>query len=527
MPTRRSRRRSAWRAERRDAVDAVADQAAGGAAPRWHGSGAGRVTTALAPAGWRAAFLINLASAASGHLLRFGVMLVLARLLVPSELGLVAIALALVSVAQVLRDLGVGAYLQREPELSEPRFASCLGVLCASTLLLTLLMLAAAGPVARHYGQPGLQALLAVLLLGFVLQPYSLVMSALLQRELAAGPIARVSRLGDLAHALTAVGGAALGWGAFSLAWAFVVNIVVCSLAYRAVQQGLQVQRRWRPSLQGWRPVLRFGQGALLNSGLAGVNSALPDLLLGRLGSMAQVGLLGRANAVVNLLAALLGPAVNFGMLRTLADLHHRDQPLAPALQRATLLLTGVGWPVLGMMALFSDELVALLYGPAWREAAAAIPPLAATVALGLLFNYGSVALSAIGRPHLAALPLGVSVAARCGLVLSCFDGRLVSLAWALLGAAVLTLPVQMALAARCLGQSLASWLVIAARSGLPCLAALGCAALLREGLPSALSALAVVLSLPLWWLMLHWQGHALAEELRQAWPRLRSTIRK
>lgn len=519
MPARRGVRQSGWRAEARNA--------AGAGVRRVQRTGAQRVSSTLAPGGLRAAFLINLASAAGGHGLRFVVMLVLARLLVPSELGLVGIALALVSVAQVLRDLGVGAYLQREPELSEPRFASCLGVLCASTALLTLLMLAAAGPVAQHYGQPGLQSLLAVLLLGFVLQPYSLVMSALLQRDLAAGPIARVSRVGDLAHALTAVGGAALGWGAFSLAWAFVVNIVVCSGAYWAVQRAQQVQRRWRPSLKGWRPVLRFGQGALLNSGLAGVNAALPDLLLGRLGSVAQVGLLGRANAVVNLLAALLGPAVNFGMLRTLAELHHHEQPLGPALQRATVLLTGVGWPVLGMMALFHEELVALLYGPAWRDAAAAIPPLAAAVALGLLFHYSSVALSAIGRPHWAALPLGVSVAARCGLALSCFDGRLVSFAWALLGAAVLTLPVQMALAARCLGQSLASWLRIAVRSGLPCLAALGCAALLRGTLPSALAALAALLALPVWWLVLHWQGHELADEFRQAWPRLRSTIRK
>lgn len=480
------------------------------------------VSAALAaPGGFRTAFLINLASAAGGSLVRFGVSLLLARLLVPAELGLVAIALALVGVAQVLRDLGVGAYLQREPELDDARFASCLGVLCGATALGALLLVTAAVPLARHFAQPGLLPLLGVLLLGFVLQPFSLVMSALLQRELAAGAIAQVSRLGGLAHALTALGLAALGCGALSLAWAQVVNIVVCSLAYARLWPP---QRAWRPSLRGWSPVLRFGRGALLNSGLAGVNAALPDLLLGQLGSVHQVGLLGRASAVVQLFHTLAGPAIDFGMLRRLADLHHREAALAPLLQRATALLTGVGWPVLGLIALFHTELVALLYGPVWRDSAAAIPPLAATAALGLAFHYGNVALAAIGRPHLAALPLAVSLLARCGLAWLCYDGRLVSLAWALLGAALVTLPVQALLASRCLGWRLRDGLTLVACSLLPCLVCLGSAAAVQGTLSAPLVLGVAVLA---WGGALCIVRHALVDELRQWGLRLRSTMRK
>jgi O-antigen/teichoic acid export membrane protein len=268
--------------------------------------------------------------------------------------------------------------------------------------------------------------------------------------------------------------------------------------------------------------VLRFGRGALLSSGLASLHGAVPDLLLARLGSVQQVGLMGRANAAVNLFSAVVGTAVNFGALRTLADLHARKAALAPLLQRATALLTGVGWPVLALIALFRHELIALLYGPVWQESAAAVTPLAAVAALGLLFNYVNVALAAIGRPQLAAIPLAVSLLARCALAGWCFDGQLASFAWVLLGAAVMALPVQSFMAWHFLGQSLGGMLALAARSLVPTVAAVACATLLQDRVLMALPAAALA-----WLLALHAVRHALVDELHQLLSRLRSTIRK
>ncbi len=474
----------------------------------------------------RSAFFINLASATGGNLLRFGVSLLLARLLMPAELGLVAVAMAVLGVAQVLRDGGVSSYLQREAELNPARFASCLGVLWASTAALSLMLLAASGPLSQHFGQPGLQPLLGVLLLGFALSPFSLVMAALMQRELAAARIAYVSRLGALAHALSAVGLAAAGFGAMSLAWAYVINILVCSWAYWPMRpRGMG----WRPSTQGWRPVLQFGAGTLLVSGLASLHSAVPDLLLGRLGTLQQVGLLGRANAVVNLFNTVLGNAANFGALRSLAQRHHRREALAPLLLRATALLTGAGWPVLGLIALFSTDIVRLLYGPAWLGSAPAVAPLAAVAALGLLFNYAGPALAAIGRPQLAALPLAISLLARLGLLAWLFDGGLQGFAQALMLAALVALPLQLWLLMARLGLRARELLACVLRSLLPSLAAWGAAALLREqSAPLALAAAGLA-----WCLALLAVGHPLLEEFNQLLlspllpPRLRSTIRK
>ncbi|MCV2363466.1 oligosaccharide flippase family protein [Paucibacter sp. DJ1R-11] len=407
---------------------------------------------ALAPAvvDFRRAFLVNLASSIGGVATRFLLGMLLARLLQPAELGLYAVAATLFGIAQLLRDVGLSAYLQREPELTAQRFSACLGLMAGTTVVATLALLVLAEPLARQFAQPGLAALLQVMALGLLPSAFGSVMAALQLRELAAARIAFVSRIGTLGHAVVALSLSAQGCGALGLAWAQVANACICGLAYACLPSG----RSWRPSWRGWGEVLRFGLRALLVSLLSGLNGALPDLWLGRFGSAHLVGLLGRAQALVGLLQALSGHALSFGALPVLASRHASCQSLEPALRHATALLTGLGWPLLALTVAHREALLGLLYGPAWVDCSPAVLPLALMTALGLVFAQLHAALAAIGRPELAALPTGVTLAARLVLGAALFDGSLLSFAWALCAAAAVALPVQLWLAARHLGQS-------------------------------------------------------------------------
>jgi O-antigen/teichoic acid export membrane protein len=463
---------------------------------------------ALARVDVRRAVLGNLASSIGETGMRFLLGVALARLLLPAELGLFALAFAVFGVAQLLRDFGMSAYLQREPELTPARFSACLGLLACTTLVTTLALLLLAEPLSRLFEQPALAPLLRLLALGLPLSAFGSVMAALQLRELAAARIACVSWLGLLTQALVAVLLCAHGAGALGLVWAQLAAIVACGLAYAGMRpEGL----RWRPARQGWGEMLGFGGASLLSGSLASLNGLLPDLLLGRLGGAHQLGLFGRAQAAVGLLQTLAGRALSFGALPLLADRHARALALEPALRRATALLTGLGWPLLALTVAYREPLVALLYGPAWGDCVPAVPPLALAAALGLVFTQLGAALAAVGRPELAAGPLAVTLVARVGLGLAWFDGSVASFAWGLCAAACAALPLQLWLSARHLGQPPRA--LLAAVGG------------------SAVAALAVVvvpLTLaPLAWLaVLRACRHPLLDELSQL-ARRRMTSRK
>jgi O-antigen/teichoic acid export membrane protein len=484
--------------------------------------------TAAVPSGFRRAFLINFASSTGGAVTHFVVSLLVARLLGPTEMGVYALVLVFVSIAQVVRDFGVSGWLQREPELTPRKIQAGLGLSCGTSALTALALFACSGPLSRYFGQPEMQSIMRVLALGFVPLPFSAVMAALMLRELAAARIAYVSRLGTTAYAVTGLGLAAMGFGAMSLAWANLANVVVCSLAYIPLAPKGQ---SWWPAFRNWGSIVRFGAGSLLTQMLVTLNQALPDLLLARLGSTTQIGLLGRASSTVNLFSTIVGMSINFGALPSLARAHHRGIALAQVLNRSTALLTAVAWPLLALTGLFADQIVIALFGPRWAACVPAVPALALIAAIGMLFNYGGAALAAIGRPDQAAAPVAVTALARVGLAACLFHGDLASFAWIMLAGSLVALPLQLRLNSRHLGQSPRSLVQAVAPSFVATLVCAGTAWSLARCLPPAVPGadrfmLSVAGGVVAWYAALRMTGHELAAEMHQL-LRLRITIRK
>ena len=409
----------------------------------------------------RRGMLIHLASLAGAGLSRFGLGLVLARLLAPAELGLSAMALAIVGVMQVLRDAGLSAWLQQSRELDTPQLRAAAGLSLASSVLAAGALYMASGLLARRFVTPGLEAQLHVLCLGLLLTSYGSLRTSLALRELNAAHIARVSHVGAAAHALASVAFSLLGWGAPGLAWAYVINIAVCNTVH-VLRPGTRLALPWRPALRGWREPLRFGLGNMTGALLQTLHSAVPDLLVGLLGTPRLVGLQGRAQGLLGLSAGVFGAALCFGALPELSALHHRGGRVGPLLWRAIGLLAAVSVPLLALTVLCGPVLIVRLYGAAWVEAAPALLPLAVAAELALLLQPLGIALVAIGRPELAAANTGLALLARLVCLPLAFDGTLLSCAWSLAWAALLAAPLQAWLAARHLGlveSTLQPWL--------------------------------------------------------------------
>jgi len=80
------------------------------------------------------------------------------------------------------------------------------------------------------------------------------------------------------------------------------------------------------------------------------------------------------------------------------------------------------------------------------------LAPLAASAAMALMFHYGPAAFNAVGRPYLAALPLGLTAGSRIVFAIILFGGSGASFAWVLARATALVLPVWLYLQERYAG---------------------------------------------------------------------------
>ncbi len=416
--------------------------------------------------------------------LMFGVTVVLARLLSPSEIGVFSIVAVIAGVASILRDFGVSAYLQRERDLTAEKREAALTFLIVVAWSTAIVFAALAQPIARFYGEPGMASLVWVFCLSFAMLPFASYPYALLAREMRVDEQAAVSVASQIAFAVCAIGLAYLGHGYMSLAWANVANTAVSVLGYLTLSS---VRYPRRLSLSKWGGLVRFGGGAMSGMLLDKLNQAAPDMILGKIGTTHDVGLFSRANGLVSLFIQAVGPSVNYNALPFLSRESHEGRAIGPLLCRGLAIICCVGWPVYFFLALYARQIIEILYGAAWVEAA----PVASVLALGFAFRlmliFAWPALSAAGKPFIAGQGAAVDLALRLVAIWLVGSTELWHFAAAIAMADILSTAFPLWQLRRHLGLSLGELMNSMVQTGK--LAVVPCAMLLfaRFGLPDSL----------------------------------------
>jgi O-antigen/teichoic acid export membrane protein len=464
----------------------------------------------------RRSLVINFMSSSGAAFMQFALSVVLARMLSPSEIGIFSITVVFVNIAHIFRDFGVASYVQREAELTTEKLRSVIGVMFTSAWLISMFLMLISRPLGDWFGEPGIVPVMRVLAIGFLIIPFGALTNSLLVREFAAEKQAIITGVGTVTFCVSCLAFAALGFGTMSLAWANLCNVVACALASIPFRpKGAP----YLPSFRGWAKVAHFGAGTLATSCADAINNALPDLLLGKLGSARLVGLLSRANSTVSIFSHIAGSTSTYGAVSYLSQAHHRGESLVPVLQRATSILTGVGWPAFALTALFGKDIVLALYGPNWIECVDAITPLALAAAVAMMFHYTPTALMAIGRPYLGAAPVIVTLLARIGFAWYLFDGTLRTFAWAILFATLAAAPVTLTQQRTHLAYSIRACLRALRASAVVTLVCLGVGAAFQAVLPATTGsgirlATIFVPMAAVWYLALRVTGHALLDEV-------------
>jgi O-antigen/teichoic acid export membrane protein len=477
----------------------------------------------------RRSLVINFFSSSGASLLQFVVSVLLARILSPSEIGVFSMTVVVVNIAHIFREFGVSTYLQREPHLTPEKVRAAIGVLLTSSWLIALCLYLLSSSIGRWFGEPQIAPVMQVLAIGFLVIPFGSVAHSLLVREFAADKQAIVTAAGTVTYCITCVGLALAGYGSMSLAWANLANIVVCAIVYIPLRpKGYPVL----PSLRHWGGVLHFGAGTLISNCAVAVNNAIPDLLLGKLGSARLVGLSSRANSTVSIFTYIAGSTVTYGAVAYMSQAHDRGESLVPVVRRATSLLTAFGWPALALTALFGKEIVLALYGERWLDCVPAILPFTLMAAVSMLFHYTPTALIAIGRPYLGAVPVLLTLLARVVFGYLLFDGTLTSFAWAMCLATLVALPVQAMQQRRYLGFTTRHLLRSMANSLFVTIGCLAMAGFLQMLLPQSIPAVArlSLLAMPLmalWYLMLRITQHELLVEVHHLLSGLKTRMLK
>lgn len=327
---------------------------------------------------------------------------VIARLLVPEEVGMYSAVAALAGMAQVLREFGVGNYLIQERELSADRIDAAATLTLGLGLVLFIVSWLGAGVVADFYGHAGLTMLVRLVAVNFLVLPLCSICLSLLRREMRFKRLLFINVIAALLGFVSTLIAALCEAGASSLA----LGVLACNLATAALSlQGLRPGARprfWRWNAQ-WRQVFEFGRSGTPAAIVSSLSSDINDVVVGRVLGFAPAALISRAMGLMNLFQRDLMTAARNVAYPAFAALHRAGGDLEGGFVKATAMITAASFTYFGFMALYPLELLRLMAGPNWDEAAPLVPWFAMAGVFASISTVGPNLLLAAGHFRPAA----------------------------------------------------------------------------------------------------------------------------
>lgn len=324
-----------------------------------------------------------------------------ARVLTPEEIGIYSVTAALVGVAQVLREFGIGNYLIQAPELDQRRLDTALSLAVVGGCLMFGLCLLSAPWAAQFYKDPRIASILAIIAINFLVLPFCSVGQALLRREMRFRPLMFSNLWAAAVGFATTIGLAVYGCGPASLAWGTVATNLVTALgAWLALRQAACPRGM---AFGDWREILHFGRQSTVAGVFTTAASDINDLGVGRVLGFAPVAILSRAMGLMNLFQRDLMSAARNVALPAFSNVHREGKPLEPLFLKSTAAVTALSWPYYGFLALYPLESLRLLAGPQWDAAVPLVLVFAVAGACVSISTLVPTLILAVGRVDLAS----------------------------------------------------------------------------------------------------------------------------
>lgn len=327
--------------------------------------------------------------------------LILARLLLPEDFGLVGMATVFTGFVTTLNELGLGAALiqRRDEELDPIHLDVAFWTTLATGALSFLAMAFVVAPLAAEfYGEPRLEPLTAALSAPLLLQPFTLLYRIQLMRRLDFRALAVVESLSATVAGACAIALAAAGAGVWSMACQTILGSLVSIPLLRRASPWAP---RARFSMEALREIAGFGVYVAGNNVFTFLTGNIDYLLIGKLLGSRALGAYSLAFVLVDTLRNRLIRVLDGVMYPAYSRMQDDRERLGRYYLRSIRYGAAAVFPLMTGLIVFAGEFVEHVLGAPWAEAATPLRILAVSAMVYCVGGTSASVLRGIGRPDL------------------------------------------------------------------------------------------------------------------------------
>jgi O-antigen/teichoic acid export membrane protein len=296
----------------------------------------------------------------------FFVSIILARLLLPSEFGLIAMMAVFMGIGGVLINSGISMSLIRTPDADDEDLSTLFLFNLLMSCLVYLIVFFSSYAIAQFYNQPLLENLIKVYSLTFIIDAFSTVQSTRLTKSLDFKTQMRVSVPSLIGSSIVGISMAYLGFGVWSLVYAALTKSTLASIQ-------LWFYTKWRPRLKfnvtKFKYHWNFGYKLMFSALINSIFSNLYAILIGKYFVASQVGFFQRADTLKMLPVTTIGSILNkvtFPLFSKVQDDNIKLKEIYSKLMKIVIFIIA---PLLLTMSALGEPLFRFLFTEKWLPA--------------------------------------------------------------------------------------------------------------------------------------------------------------
>ncbi len=296
-------------------------------------------------------------------LLQMVVSIVVARLLVPEDFGVMAILTFFTAVALVVVDSGFSQTLLRKEAPTNDDYKSVFLFNLAMSAVLYIVVVALSPLLARYYDLAVITKITPVLFLLLPLNALGIIQNTKLSREFRFGVLSRINFLASLIAGITAIVVALCGGGV----WALVAQRLVM-MGVRALLLWWRGDWKGEGSFSGsaWRDMAPFSFRLMSTDIVAATYNNIAQLFIGKIYSADTLGYFNQAQKIKDLPVQSAVQSVQSVTYPALAKIKDDTEKFAESFRKVLLINIFVMAPVAVGMSAVAEPLFRVLLGEKW-----------------------------------------------------------------------------------------------------------------------------------------------------------------
>ena len=301
----------------------------------------------------------------SAQLVSTVVGIILARLLLPEDYGLIAIVMVFISLCDVFVTSGLGSALVQKKNADSDDYNTAFVLSGILAIVLYFILFVSAPYIAQAYEMSLLCPVLRVLGLRLLITSYNTIQQSYIRRNMEFRRFFVVTIWGTIISGVIGVLMAIAGFGVWSLVAQYLVSSIVTTLlTYRVCS--------WRPQMRFSRSrahnIWRFGWKVLCTNLVSTLEGDLRSLIVGKTFGSAELAFFDQGKKYPALLISNVNSTLNRVMLPTFARLQDDLPRLKETLRKAIRLGTYIIAPFMVGLFAVSDTFVRILLTEKWLD---------------------------------------------------------------------------------------------------------------------------------------------------------------